>query len=680
PVEPVPDHTEPLFTIASDPEATNTSVSVLFKQPLRDHGTREAYRQGIVEGLFSAMLNERLYEQSQEADPPFLGGGAGQGRFIGAIEVFSLGAGVKDGGVVRGLDALLTEAERVARFGFTAPELERARARRLRALERAHAEREKTNSRVYADEYIRNFLENEAIPGIETELAMHREFLPGITLDETNRFARAWITPHNRVVMVSAPEKAGVALPTEAELAAVFTGVAGKAIVAYADTLADTALVSHAPAPGRVVAEREIPEIGVTEWRLSNGIRVLLKPTDFKDDEVIVQGFSPGGTSLADDNRYSSVSMATGVVTASGVGAFSAVDLQKMLAGKAVNLGPSVGGTEEGLYGTGSPRDIETLLQLAYLYVTAPRLDTAAFSALRTRMLTVAENRGRNPDVVFGDTLQVTLAQGHPRATPLSPERIRAVDPTEALAFYRERFADAGDFTFFFVGNLDLATLRPLVETWLGSLPSTGRRETWRDVGIRPPRGVVKKVVRKGLEPKARIQLVFTGPFESNPETRYVLSSLGDALRIRLREVLREDLGGVYGVGVGASSSIIPDTSYSISVGFGADPGRLDELLDSTIATIRAFQEAGPADSIVLKVQETQRRSRETNLRLNSYWMGQLTFTHRYGLDPRTILDVESRIAGLTGQRLQDAARRYIRFDNYIQVTLLPESTVGGTR
>jgi zinc protease len=675
----VPDHAEPLFTIASDPELTSTNVGVLFKQPLRDHGTRDAYRQGIVEDLFSAMLNARLFELSQKSDPPFLGAGGGQGRFIGAKEVFSLGANVRDGGAARGLEALLTEAERVARFGFTPPELERAKARRLRGMERAHAEREKTNSAAYASEYVGNFLVGEAIPGIEAELALHRDLLPGITLDETNSLARAWITPHNRVVAVSAPEKAGVTLPTDAELAAVFAGMAGKTIVAYTDTLTATALVANPPTPGRVVGERAVAELGLTEWRLANGITVVLKPTDFKDDEVVMQAISPGGSSLVADDRYLSASMATGVISASGVGGFSAVDLQKVLAGKAVNLRPFIGETEEGLTGGGSPKDLETLLQLAYLYVTAPRLDSAAVSALRARMLTFAENRGRSPEGVFSDTLQVTLTQGHFRARPLTTDRIERVDGADALEFYRNRFADVGDFTFFLVGNIDLAATKPLVETWLGGLPAAGRREAWRDVGMRPPKGVVKRIVRKGIEPKARIQLVFTGPFQSDAESRYVLQSLGEALRIRLREVLREDLGGVYGVSVGAGSSITPDTSYQVSVGFGADPARLDELLDSTLATIHAFQESGPTDSIVAKVQEAQRRSRETSLRQNGYWLGQLAFVQRYHLDPKTILDYEARVAQLTGAKIREAARRYIRFDNYVQVSLLPETPAGGT-
>jgi zinc protease len=670
----VPDHTEPLFAIASDPEATSTSVSVLYLQALRDHSTVGAYRQGIVEDLFSAMLNARFFERSQQADPPFLGAGAGQGRFIGAKEVFSLGAAVKDGGTVRGLDALLTEGERVARFGFTAAELEREKARMLRRLEQAYAEREKTESDAYAGEYVNNFLEDEPIPGITAELALTREFLPGITLDDVNRLARAWITPTNRVVMVSAPQKQDVPVPTEAELSAVFGQVAGKQIAAYADTLGQASLVPVAPKPSAIVAEQAIPELGVTEWTLANGVRVVLKPTDFKDDEVLMQAVSPGGTSLVPDDRLMSASFASSIVSVSGAGTFSAVDLQKVLAGKAVRVGPVIGETEEGLRGSASPKDLEALFQLAYLYVTAPRLDSAAFGSLRQRLLAFVANRGASPDGNFQDTLQVTLAQGNPRERPLTPAVVQEVDLGNALAFYRDRFADASDFTFYFVGNIDLGTIRPLVEEYLGGLPSLRRHETWRDLNIPPPTGVVRKVVHKGLEQKGRTQLVFTGPFQDSRAERYALRALGDALEIRLREVLREDLGGVYGVGVGASSSIAPDTTYSVSIGFGADPARIDELVDSTFTVLRAFQSAGPSDSIVHKVQEAQIRERETSLKQNGYWLGQLVAAQRWGSDPRNILTYDQLIDGLTGATIRDAARRYLRLDNYVQVTLVPES------
>jgi zinc protease len=268
----------------------------------------------------------------------------------------------------------------------------------------------------------------------------------------------------------------------------------------------------------------------------------------------------------------------------------------------------------------------------------------------------------------------VTLAQHNPRERPLTPAVVQEVDLGSAMAFYRDRFADASDFTFYFVGNIDLAAIRPLVEEYLGGLPSLRRHETWRDLNIPPPTGVVRKVVHKGMEPKGRTQLVFTGPFQDSREARYALRALGDALEIRLRDVLREDLGGVYGVGVGASSQIAPDTIYSVSIGFGADPARLDELVDSTFTVLRAFQSAGPSDSIVHKVQEAQIRERETSLKQNGYWLGQLVAAQRWGSDPRNILTYDQLIDGLTGATIRDAARRYLRLDNYVQVTLVPES------
>jgi zinc protease len=675
----VPDNVPPLYAIASDPEATSTSVAVLFKQDLRDHSTYGAYRQGLVEGLFSAMLNARLFELSQKADPPFLGAGVGQGRFIGAKEIFQMGAAVQDGGIPAGLEALLTEATRVARFGFTAPELERAKARRLRSMERMFAEREKTNSSQYASEYIRNFTQGESFPGIATELELTRQFLPGITLEEANRLASAWITPQNRVIMVSAPQKADAPVPTEADLSAVFDEAAKKPLVAYADTLGSAPLVPSAPTPGKVVSESTVPEIGVTEWTLSNGVHVVLKPTDFKDDQVLVRAVSPGGSSLAPDRDWLSAEMATSIVNASGAGAFSAVDLQKVLAGKAVSAGPMISETEEGFYGSGSPKDMETLLQLIYLYATAPRTDSAAFDAMTARIRAFTANRGASPEANFQDTLQVTLSQGNPRERPLTAALVDSIDLASAMAFYRDRFADIGDFTFFFVGNLDLSTLRPLVEQWIGGLPSHGRKETWRDLGIRPPKGVVTKTVRKGIEPKGRISIIFTGPFQDSRENRYALRSLGDALRIRLREVLREDMGGVYGVGASGGSHIVPDTSYSFSIGFGADPARLQELKDSVVAEIRAFQTKGPSDSIIEKVQEEQRRARETSLRQNNYWLGQLVAAHEYHLDPRGILTYEELIDGLTSAIVRDAAQKYLRLDNYVEVRLVPEKEESGS-
>jgi zinc protease len=669
----VPDHAEPLFTVASDPEASSSNVAVYFKQPLRPVGTLDAYRRQVVEQLFLGMFNQRLFERSQEADPPFIGAGASQGRFVGPKEAFTMGAGVPEGGILRGLEAVLTEAERVARFGFTAPELERAKARRLRGLERSYDERDKTNSWIYADAYVSHVVEDEPIPGIEAELALHRRLLPDVHLEEVNGLARAWISEHSRVVVASGPDKAGVAMPGEAELAAAFRTAETASITAYADTLGSVPLVAAAPTPSPVVEETRIEEIGVTRWRLANGVQVVLKPTDFKADDIQMRARSPGGTSLAPDSIAVSADRASMIVSASGAGAFSDVDLGKLLSGKVARAAAFIGDHDEGFSGNASPRDLETMLQLVYLYGTQPRRDSAAFASLQRRLLSFAQNRGQVPEAAFGDTLLVTVAGHHPRVRPLTVDLVDAASLDAALAFFRDRFSDFGDFTFYFVGNLDTAALRPLVETWLGGLPSTGRQETWRDLGIRPPTGVVRKTVHRGVEPKARTQIVFTGPFEHSRRGRHVLRSMGEALQIRMREVLREDMGGVYGVGVGASSQIIPDSTYQITIGFGGDPDRMEELVEAAFAEIRAFQTAGPADSVVQKVKEAQRRSAETSRRENGYWVTQLSTYDLWGLDPRDILKSEELVQQLTAEDIRDAARRYIRFDNYVQVTLMPE-------
>lgn len=672
----VPDHPEPRFAVATDPEATGSSVAVLFMQPPRDHTTVSAFRQALVERLFIRMLNARLFERGQEADPPFLGAGAGQGRFIGAKEFFQLGARVRAGGIDRGLEALLTEAARVERHGFTAGELERARAQLLRGMERAWEEREKTESRVHAAELVRHVLSDEPVPGIDWELARSREFLPTIALEEVNRLAGEWITDHNRVVLADAPAREDAGIPPVDSLERVFVTAVRGEIPPYEDAVTDAPLVAEPPVPSPVVETEEIPEVGLTIWRLANGVRVILKPTDFKADEILFRASSPGGYSLAPDDDWPSAYYADWILSASGAGAFSAVDLQKRLAGKAVSVGPTILELEEGFSGSASPRDIETALQLVYLYFTAPRRDTVAFAATRQRLHSMSEDRSASPDAAFFDTLRVTMSRDHPRQQPLSAEQIERISLDEALAFYRDRYADASDFTFIFVGRFAPDSLRPLVERWIGGLPALHREESWRDLGVDPPTGVIEKTVRRGLEDKGRTQIIFTGTWVDSRTDRHLLRSLGDALEFRLREVLREDLGGTYGVSVSATSSIHPDAEYAVRVGFGADPARLKELTGVVFDEIRAFQETGPADSIVRKVQEGQRRSRETALRENRYWLGQIRASLDYEVDWTTFLEeYAALIDALTAETLRDAARRWIRTDNYVQVSLVPEGS-----
>lgn len=674
PVFTVPDHDETLVAIATDPEATASAVSIYYKLPPRDRSTVGAYRRLLVERLYHAMLNQRFFELTQKPDPPFVGAFSGSGRFMGEKDVYLLAARVRDDRILEGLDALLTEAERVARHGFTPTELEREKRKLLRNMEQAYAEREKTHSAQHAAEYVAHFTEGEPIPGIAYEYELSQKLVPGISLQEVNALAQEWITERNRVILVSAPEKEGVRAPTEAEILATFPAVAARHIAPYEDVLATAPLVNTPPRPASIVEERTIDAIGARVWRLANGVRVILKPTDFKDDEILLDAWSPGGTSLAADEDFISAQNATSVVGVSGVGEFSLVELGKLLAGKAVRVTPRIGSLEEGITGSTSPRDAETMFQLVYLYFTAPRRDSAAFASFKARMQAVLANRSANPELVFQDTVLVTMANYHPRVRPLTPELYQATDLDKALAFYRDRFADASDFTFVLVGRFDPDSLKPLVLTYLGGLPSIGRTESWRDVGIDPPRGVVHKTVYKGLEEKGRTEIHFAGPFQWTRENRYALRSLGDLLRTRLREVLREDLGGTYGVSVSVSFSRDPDQEYAVRIVFGADPGRLEELSAALLQEIERLKGEGPSAADVAKVKEIQRREWETSLRQNTYWLSQLLFASRHGLDPvEETVHFHHLLDTLTPELLRGAAVRYLRPDNYARFFLYPE-------
>ncbi len=669
-VFPVPTEDTTLVSVVQDPEATGSTVNVYYKHASREERTYGDYRRSIVESLYDGMMNRRLAELTQQTAPPFIGAFAGNTSLTRTADAYVLAAGVPDGGVLRGLDALLTEAERVYRHGFTATELQREKADALRNMERVYAEREKTESSSFADEYVRNFLLGEPIPGIPAEWALYRRFVPGVTLPEVDSLAQRWLRPAGRVVLVQAPEKASV--PARAQLLAAFDSVAHAQIPAYEDVAADRPLVAAPPAPGRIVRTTRLDTIGVTEWTLSNGARVLLKPTDFKDDQVLLRAFAWGGTSLAPDSLLVPAVTAAAVVAAGGAGDFNRIELDKALSGKAVSVTPYISGLEEGLSGGGSPRDLETLMKLVWLTFTAPRADTVAFASFKSRIAAAYRNRSENPEAAFQDTLQVVMAQHAPRAQPLDSAWFGRMDLGESLRFYRDRFDDAGAFTFLLVGSFDVDSIRPLVERWIASLPASGHAESWRDVGIRPPPGVVERTVRKGIEPKARARIIFHGPIDYDDDRAYLLSSLADILQIRLRDVLREEMGGTYGVGVDAGASPEPYPGYSVAIDFGAAPDRLDELTRAVFTQIDSLQRSGPRSAELEKVRETQLRGRETSLRQNGFWTAYLQEMEQHDRPPAALYDFERRVRALDAAAIRDAARQYLDRKRYVEVRLVP--------
>jgi len=501
--------------------------------------------------------------------------------------------------------------------------------------------------------------------------------MPAVTVADLNAVAKGWLAAGSPVILVNTPEKNRATVPTPADLLGLFASVKRADIAAYADTVSGDPLVPgwDKLAPAAIVAERRDSALGTREWTLANGVRVVLKPTDFKADELLLQGWSPGGVSLAPDSLLTSARFAAQVVNVSGIGAFSAVDLQKKLAGKAVGLSPFIGSYDQGVIGQASPRDAETLLQLAYLHFTAPRLDTEAVGGFFERLRAQLANRSASPQVAFQDTVGVTLAQHHPWSRPVSAAMVGEVRPREALDFYRARFANAAGFTFFLVGTFDPDSVRPLVQRYLGNLPARAGSgpERPRDPGIRPPEGVVQRTVLKGIEPKGQTMIVFKGtpPAPTARQDRFALSGLAAILEIRLREELREELGGTYSVSVNAGVARVPREEFTVSISFGSAPDRADTLVRAVFAQIDTLRATGPRAVDLGKVKETQIRSRETNLRQNSWWLQQLVEATRTG--DRPVPPLEPLLAGLTADAVRASAMTFLDRSRYVRVTLRPE-------
>lgn len=669
----VPGHRETLYKIITDPEYPYATISVYYKTTAEQARTVTEYRDLLIGRLFNSMLNARLDEISRRSDAPFLGASVFKGAFVRPTEFYGASAQVNEDSVLTGLGAVLTEAARVQQFGFTTTELERQKQETLRAYRRAYEERQKTPSRAFADEYVSHFLEDEPIPGIEHELELVQKLLPEIAAEDVNRLAAELLASENRAVIAILPEKEDLEPPTEGDLQSVVESIRGKHVEPYVDEVQDRPLMSHIPEPTQVVSDRRIEEIGVAEIVLENGVTVVMKPTDFKADEVRMTAFSPGGSSLVEDEEAFEAEVAPSIVSRSGVGSYSRTELEKHLAGKVVSVNPYVNELEEGFGGSASPEDLETLLQLIHLYFTEPRADDNALSAYKNQLRSSLVNRSSNPVAVWQDSLQAALYGNHIRRRTPTVDMVDELALDDALRYYRDRFADAGDFTFIFAGSFDVDTLTVLAQRYLGTLPSPDRNESLRDVAPERPERVVKSTVRRGLGEQSAVALVFHGPFDFDREERHRLRSLSDILSIMLRRELREERGGVYNVGVNASPSARPDESYSLTISFGCAPERVNELTEAVFDAIARLKEAGPDEQIVATVKEQQRRERETALRTNAFWVSVLDFYYSNDEDVLDVLTYDDLIDSLDAEDVQESARMYLDEDRYVQGVLYPE-------
>ncbi|HSU50414.1 MAG TPA: insulinase family protein [Segetibacter sp.] len=671
----VPAQKETLTAILTDPEQPYNQVMMFYKQPsIPEPQTDLGYRASIVRGLFNAMMSTRLQEIAQKPNAPFLFGGSSYGKLIGDKDALTLMAVAKDGkAIANATEAVLQENERVRQNGFTQTELDRAKVAILSSMENSYNERNKTKSAELIEELIRNFLHNEPIPGIEKEYAMYKQFVPGIKLSEVNSLINQWIKPTDRAIIVTAPESEKDNLVTEAQMLALVNRKQGT-LKAYEDKVLKGSLLAKKPVAGKITEEKKVPELGVTELVLSNGARVILKPTDFKNDEVLMSAISKGGASLYNDSDYLSVANASSIALFGGIGNYDIMSLQKALTGKQVSVAPSIGQYSEGLSGSSTPRDLQTAFQLIYGYFTEPRKDTSMFEVLKQQLTASLANKGKDPNSVFGDSVSYIMSNYNLRRKPLTTERLGEINLDKAFSAYQDRFADASDFIFTFVGNFKVDSIKPLIETYIASLPATNRKESWKDVGIRFPTGVVDRVIKKGKDPKSTVRLSFTGTTEYSDLEATQLDQVAKVLEIRLREILREDQGGVYGVGVGANINREPINSYSVTISFGCAPENVEKLVGLVLDEIKNMKDKGASQTNIDKVIATDIRSMETSVKENNYWLYNLQSKYYYNEDPKVILKDPEMVRKLTVERTKEIANKYFDTNNFAKLVLMPET------
>ena len=674
----VPEHAGTRYAVVTDQESTATIVSLSNLRPARSQGTVGGYRDIMRDQLFAQMLGDRLDEIRQSEKPPFLNAAAGRGLFPAprTRDEATLQALVANDGVTRGLEALATELQRVVTGGFTATELDRAKQANMASYERVVEQSPDRESESRADEYTRNFLQNEALPTIWQELAFHRRFLPEITLREMNALAEDWFPASNRLVVVSAPEVAGNMLPSEAQLAAAMTAASAKRVDAYVDAGAGKALMDAPPPRGKVVKTAVREGTGITEWTLSNGATVVLRPTTLKADQILFRAVAPGGTSLASDNDFLSARVADDVIPAGGVGAFTGVVLDRLLSGKAVAVRPYIAETSQGMGGGSTPQDLAAMFQLIYLHFTQPRADPTAFNAMKAQALGLLANRMASPEAVFGQTLDSTLSQNHPRRQPETPETVAKWNLDTALAFYKARFADASNFTFIFVGSFTPEMIQPLVETYIASLPATHARETWRDRGIVPPTGVIQKTVEKGIAPKSEVSIVFSGAFEYDDASRLALRTAVLLLQSRLSDAIREQLGGTYAITAESETARFPKPEYRVRIDWTCDPARVDSLVQRVFEEIAYVKQTLLTPDQMGRVRDVLLRELDKSSQDNGYLLNQIARRFEDG-DAAHLAAVNQQpaeIAALSGEAVQRAAVKYLDTANYVRVTLMPEA------
>jgi len=672
---PVPDHKELRIAKATDKEAPYTLIQIMYKHNKEPFKTEGDYRNHMMYGLYNGMMGNRLQELAKQSDPPFSFANTSYGGLVRTKNAYASFAVVKDQGIERGIETLITENERVRRFGFTQSELDRQKKSMMRRMESSFADKDKTESANLTREYISYFLAGEPAPGIAYELELYKKYLNGITLEEVNALCKQWLnaTGENCSIVLQAPDKAEVVLPSDEKIKNILTSAAKMDIKPYVDKVSDKPLLAKKPAPGKIVSEKHNDEFDYTELTLSNGAKAIYKKTEFKNDQVLLSATSFGGSSLYSEKDDINANYATAIVQNSGIGEFNQTQLEKYMQGKIARLFNYIGETQEGLSGSASPQDLETLMQMVYLRFTAPRKDVDGFNSFIAQQKSFLENGNSNPESAFNDTVEVTMSNYHPRRKPETLETLKEINHDRALQIYKERFSDASGFTFVFVGNFKTEDLRKNIEEYIASLPSTNSKESWKDVGISHPNGKVEKTVKRGVEPKSSVQIKFHGKATFSAKENMDMQALVKLMQITLRESLREENSGTYGVQCFGSISRVPKEEYSLDIAFGCAPENVKKLTDAAYAEIEKVRKNGCDEKNLTKIKETFRRDRETNLKENNYWSQRILTASLFNEPLMKQDEFDTYLKNLNSDDLKRLALKYFDLNNYGYFVLVPE-------
>ena len=672
----IPGNKEPLVAIATDPEATSSTVMMFYKHPKKEALIINDYKEQLIQELYSAMIINRLNELSQKAESPFMYAYTYYGGFLGrAMDAYASSASAKENQIEETLEALVIENERVKRYGFTPSELERTKKELLNRLEQQAKEKDKTNSSVYVNAYTRHFLENDPIPGIENELIMAQQLLPKIKLQEINSKAIKWITDENMVVVVTAPENESVSVPDKRAILETVREAKNKEVTAWVDSFKDEPLLSGALKGGEIVSEKTDKKLGITQLKLSNGIEVILKPTDFKNDEILMSAFAWGGSSIFEDKDAFAADNISRVVDASGLGNFSKPELEKKLSGVNASLRVNIDGIKQSLNGSATPEDFETLMKLVTLQFKKARRDQEAFNAYISQQTNQYKFMRANPQVIFYDTLYKLATSNSPRTVVIPTDKqIQSLEAEKIYAMYDRLFGTANGFTFVFVGNINNENFKPLLAKYLGSLPTTKEALQWKNRKPEFPKGITDVSIYAGAEHKSMVAIMMKAPFDWSAENRLHLEQMMKVLSIKLRENMREDQGGVYGVGARQDNNQFPEADYTISINWGTNPEMTDTLTKAVFQEMNRLIEHGPTAEDLAKVKETSIRERETNEKQNKYWLSAISFSEQNDMPMHSFEAFKEKIHGLTAEQIQAAARDFLKTDHYLRLVQKPEA------